>query len=338
MEKLKMRRIVLLALAVGLVVGVLYNIFDNQRFRIVEDEIFIERLPAAFDGFCILQISDLHGKYFGEKQGWLLNAINKLDYDMIAFTGDMNPSDTWGNTLEDSGALLDLLDGIEQREQMVWVDGNAGPYAVESYCGSYTGALTAVGASLQEKGVKILVAPVTIERQDEKIWITPALSELRFDSNYRSLPDDGSWECGKGHYERVQAYYGDVYPIFRALQGNDEVKILLDHYPQQRQLPTGVPEMMGSLDYDLILAGHYHGGQWRLPLIGAVYIPSPTEGINHTGLFPAQAAVKGWSSHNGIPQYISAGLGSSSHAAGMNFRLFNTPEINVITLRSGSLK
>jgi hypothetical protein len=336
MKKLKLRRNVLLALVVGLVVGVLYNIFDNQRFRIVEDEILIKRLPAAFDGFRILQISDLHGKYFGEKQVRLLKAINNLDYDMIAFTGDMNPSDTLGDTLEDSSALLDLLDGIQRRDQMVWVDGNAGPYAVESYCGSYTGALTAVGASLQENGIKILLAPAAIERQNEKIWITPALSELGFDANYRSLPDDGSWECGKGQYERVQAHYGDVYPIFKALQGNDEVKILLDHYPQQRHLPAGVPEMMGSLDYDLILAGHYHGGQWRLPWIGAVYIPSPTEGIHYTGLFPDQAAVKGWSSHNGIPQYISAGLGSSSHTPWMNFRLFNTPEINMITLRRGS--
>ena len=111
---------------------------------------------------------------------------------------------------------------------MVWVEGNVGPYLVESVCGSYTGALTAVGASLQEKGVQILVAPVSIERQNEKIWITPALSELGFDANYRSLPDDGSWECGQGQYERVQAYYRDVYSIFKALQGNDEVKILLD--------------------------------------------------------------------------------------------------------------
>lgn len=45
-------------------VGIIYNIYDNNRFKVVTQEVVINKLPKEFDGFKILQISDLHGKYF----------------------------------------------------------------------------------------------------------------------------------------------------------------------------------------------------------------------------------------------------------------------------------
>lgn len=55
-----------------LTTGVLYHIYDNNRFVIVEQNIIIDGLPEEFNGYRILQLSDLHGKYFGEKQSNLL--------------------------------------------------------------------------------------------------------------------------------------------------------------------------------------------------------------------------------------------------------------------------
>ncbi|MDY3998762.1 MAG: hypothetical protein SOY73_06660 [Blautia sp.] len=90
---------------------------------------------------------------------------------------------------------------------------------------------------------------------------------------------------------------------------------------------------MGYIDYDLSIAGHYHGGQLRLPFIGTLYIPSPTSGIIN-GYFPTQKDVKGLNQIQNMQQYISAGLDSSASISFLDFRLFNTPEINVIILQS----
>ena len=53
----------------------------------------------------------------------------------------------------------------------------------------------------------------------------------------------------------------------------------------------------------LVLAGHYCGGVWRLPLLGAFYIPSST--ADRHGWFPAQEDVQGLSSVSGTQVYLS---------------------------------
>jgi len=110
------------------------------------------------------------------------------------------------------------------------------------------------------------------------------------------------------------------------------VKLLLNHYPFPTNLTDSQIEAHQHLDYDLILAGHYHGGQIRLPFIGALYIPSYDRENKNSDLFPDQNDVKGLSYFGETPQYISTGLRSSNVVPLLNFRLFNTPEINLITL------
>lgn len=313
-----------------------YNLYDNQRFIIVEQQISLPRLPASFDGFKILQISDLHGRSFGKNQANLIAAINRLDYDMIAFTGDMNASTDKENLPESSKAILDLLDGLTNKEHLFWVDGNTGPYAMEGYEGALTGDPTAIGEGLQEKGCNLLTLPYAITRGDDRIWITPEMSEMNFQMHDQLIfqPQDTERVGGKENFDRLQSFHQAAYAAYQAINGSDEVKILLTHAPKQTNLTGEQLRQIGSgeLDYDLILAGHFHGGQLRLPLIGALYIPSPTTGLNNSGIFPAQNAVKGLSFYGDVPQYVSAGLGASGHTRWATFRLFNTPEINLITL------
>lgn len=309
----------------------LYNVYDNQRILVVKQEITVKRLPASFDGFRILLISDLHGKYFGKQQGRLIKTINALDYDMIAFAGDMNASTLIDDTVENSSAVLDFLDGIEKKEYIFWVDGNTGPNAIEDIAGAYTGELTTIGKILQNKGVKMLILPYAFKRGEDWIWITPEMSEINFDSSYRAM-QTGSF-ARQDQVEKIQAFYQVAYAAFQETFGNGEMKIMLSHTPKQTNLSVEELEQYGAnLDYDLILSGHYHGGQIRLPWIGALYIPSPTSGINNSGFFPDPDEVKGLNYYGTVPQYISAGLGASGHVQWASFRLFNTPEINLIIL------
>lgn len=72
---------------------------------------------------------------------------------------------------------------------------------------------------------------------------------------------------------------------------------------------------------DLVLAGHTHGGQIRLPFIGPLASPGLT-------MLP-RSAFKGPSQWGATTLYVTAGIGESGPRA----RLFNPPEIVVITLR-----
>ena len=94
------------------------------------------------------------------------------------------------------------------------------------------------------------------------------------------------------------------------------LRIGVAHAPYQRVLDAFVAD--GA---DLILAGHTHGGQLRLPGIGAL--------VTNCDLPRRQA--RGLSTWKGVPMNVSAGLGASPYS---NYRLFTPPEATLLTLRA----
>lgn len=328
--KAKKKRYVLFLIFVLLVAAsIFYNIYDNGRFIIVEQGISISGLPKDFDGYRILQISDLHSRYFGKNQEKLISAINSLEYDCILFTGDMNTDIE--SSLPDSQAVIDLIEGIQNKDMMLWVDGNTGPFAIEAIGGSCTGEVTAIGEELEKRGVQILLSPVRIEKNGQNLWLVPELSKMDILMNYSSIPED-NFESPE-QYKKVIAYGNSLQEWYEQLNNNGDVKIRVNHFPLQANLSKEQWDSTGYLDYALSISGHYHGGQIRLPFYGALYIPSPTSGI-HNGYLPNQKEVKGLNQIADAQQYISAGLGASKSITFLAFRIFDTPEINLITLHS----
>jgi predicted MPP superfamily phosphohydrolase len=110
-----------------------------------------------------------------------------------------------------------------------------------------------------------------------------------------------------------------------------DIQIVLTHTPLTREyvhdlVSWGEKEDPFSMRYaSLILAGHYNGGQWRLPLAGAIYVPE-------LGWFPEDSLVQGLSYLEGIPQYVSPGLGSDPHYEYQPGRVFNPPVMTRIVL------
>ena len=143
-----------------------------------------------------------------------------------------------------------------------------------------------------------------------------AAGVVELDSTYRVLPS-GITVGGL----RSAHYTGGVPDLaflndFAALPG---YKILISHHPEY------YPKYIRPLKIDLTVSGHAHGGQWRIPFIGAVYVPE-------LGWFPEDSQVQGLSYVQGIPQYISPGLGSDPHYKNQPGRIFNSPVITRIVL------
>lgn len=71
------------------IVMLLYGWWDTHRFAVRSVEIELDRLPQAFDGFTILQVSDLHDRAYGKDGMALIRAMEGLTFDMVAVTGDL---------------------------------------------------------------------------------------------------------------------------------------------------------------------------------------------------------------------------------------------------------
>ncbi|SFQ47653.1 metallophosphoesterase [Caldicoprobacter faecalis] len=116
-----------------------------------------------------------------------------------------------------------------------------------------------------------------------------------------------------------QAIYGEamttekkIIQALKRIKKFDAFKILLAHRPELFPLYS-------SYGFDLVLSGHAHGGQVRLPFIGGLVAPNQ-------GLFPEYTS--GEYKRGNSTMIVSRGLGNSI----IPQRLFNRPEVIVLTL------
>lgn len=120
----------------------------------------------------------------------------------------------------------------------------------------------------------------------------------------------GLWIAG------IEEYWTDRYSVQLSTQEKPPQAhtVLLTHNPDI------VTELDPAAQISLVLAGHTHGGQIRLPYIGSVpEIPDELGRAYDKGLFAL----------NGTQLYITSGAGESGPRA----RLFNPPEIVSLTIR-----
>ncbi len=87
-------------------------------------------------------------------------------------------------------------------------------------------------------------------------------------------------------------------------------RLLLVHYP-------AMADRLNGHVFDLILAGHSHGGQVRLPLLGSLILPDEVGGYD-----------LGFYETKGGPLYVGAGIGTYHYPIRFNC----PPEITVVTI------
>ena len=225
-------------------------------------------------------------------QKYLIDKINSIDYDILVITGDMSND----NDIEKSDGFIKLLDGINNKNNIFYVDGNEGLIAIDDT----TNKVTDIGEQLINKECILLDKPYVIERNGQKLVLSQFLNKEAYEKQYLETEDE-------------------------------DIKIVLTHYPRDKRYYEEVS--VGNLpDYDLVIAGHYHGGQYRIPFLGAIFIPN----INPYGtrFFPKQEEVSGLTEWGGYKQYVSRGLGASGDYKILRFRLFNIPQMDVLILKN----
>ena len=139
-----------------IVVGWLFFYVNNHWLVTTKHVYESEEIPKSFDGFRIVQISDLHDAKFGENQKHLINKVRAAKPDVIFLTGDLVDSRRY-----------DLQNSLQAVEQFVDI---ADVYYV---LGNHEVALNQVDeiyAALTELGVHVLSnEAVVLERDGERI-------------------------------------------------------------------------------------------------------------------------------------------------------------------------
>lgn len=282
--------IVILSLLVVFVCGAIYysRYIATSGLWVKENKITNANLPNGFHGTKIVQFSDLHYKttYFLKDVKKLVKKINQIKPDIVVFTGDMlDQNIKYSN--EDLEQLAKELDRIEV---------TINKYAIS---GEQDEKFTEWETLIKDSGfVNLNDGYETIFQEGyEPILIAGARSSLM---------------SGKNIEDRLKPISDIIEKAKKATDSNQKIayRILLMHEP----------DYIEDFDYqqfNLILAGHSHDGQMRIPGIGGIILPEK-----------AQKYYRNHYSLNGTEFYISSGLGTS----GYFYRLFNRPSINLYRL------
>jgi len=339
----KFRNTVLVLLPILILAGWVLNVTVSRRIRVEELRLTVLNLPDDLEGFSILHLSDLHGAEFGDRQKAVETALGKTRYSCVVMTGDMLGKDG------DIQPLLDIIALMPPDTPKFLIPGDTDGPAVLSTAHSSLSVFTDWAEQLKAAGIQILDRPVLITREKGRIWFVPeevyALDLDMMRNNVRNqlenlnsratslTPDDAA---------RIRALEYEAERLEALAEMKEEflstdIQVVLSHTPLGSDYVSDLISWSAKDDFfsmryaDLILAGHYNGGQWRIPFIGAIYVPE-------LGWFPEDSLVQGLSYVDGIPQYISPGLGSDPHYEHQPGRIFNSPVITRIVLTRKATK
>lgn len=137
------KRILLLAASAALLLAVGGILYGNLRITVSEYEIGSPDVPDAFDGFVLVQVSDLHGAVFGKENARLLNALSAAEPDCILVTGDVIDSRRGGREAANA-----FLQAAAQLAPVYYVNGNHESRVPEEYA--------LLKAAMEESGVTVL--------------------------------------------------------------------------------------------------------------------------------------------------------------------------------------
>lgn len=239
----------------------------------------------------IALVTDLHSCAYGDGQRELADAIGKENPDLILLGGDIFDDD-----LPDDNAIA-FLRAVGGEYPCYYVTGNH-----EHWSGR--AAFEKKMEALKDCGVTRLSGDaVTLEIRGDRIRIC-------------GVDDPSAWADIDGFKEHPEGSFREQLAHVAARTDDGIFTILLTHRPEKM-------DEYSRYGFDLVLSGHAHGGQWRLPgIINGLWAPNQ-------GLFPVYAG--GRYEQNDTVMIVSRGLARESTGVP---RWYNRPELVVIDLKN----
>ena len=208
----------------------------RERPQLKEVELRLENLPESFDGYRLVQISDIHARSYANRQKSLqriVGIINSQNPDLIAFTGDIITLDA-----SELGPIKEILKELNAKDGIAAVVGNHdyGIYSDPSHKRPSGEILSDVIKEEKTMGWNVLMDEnIKISRNQDSI----AVVGVQNTSPSRHFPSKGN--------------------LNKASEGTEGMfRILLTHDPMHWEA-----EILGK-DYPLTLSGHTHAMQFSL--------------------------------------------------------------------------
>ena len=330
--------ITLLALlAAGVLAALLLNYAINGRVALREERVAVMGLDKTYEGFTVLHLSDLHGAALGSDMELWQSLLKGKSFHAAVLTGDMVGS---GGNYEPMLTLIHTLKQINPDAPVYFVAGDDDPEPVISTPRGSPEVLSDWVLAAQKEGAVYLDAPVRQEVGKLGVWFVPeylydvdaegmVASLTRQKEEMEALGQQYEGEGGASY--RALCYRLDAMQRTVAAQAemlSTDLQIAVTHMPLvQDYIRTSLSwadenEVFSFRAISLLMAGHYCGGQWRVPGVGALYVPEE-------GWFPPDSNLVGMQRVNSINQYISGGLGASE-AYPFEGRLFNSPSVTLL--------
>lgn len=284
MKRQNVIRIILIGFLIVITAG--YLVWQNNAIGITHFEYYDSSVPEAFDGYKIVQVSDLHNKDFGNQ---LIDKVSAEDPDIIVVTGDVIDRNRTNIFV-----AVEAMEDMTELAPVYFVSGN---HEVAS------GEYETLKAEMDRIGVINLDhAVTTIEIDGDEMGLIGIEDPLLI--LYDEIERVGSTELLIE--TTIEEFIGET---------GTEFNVLLSHRAE-------LMDIYSETSINLILTGHAHGGQIRLPFLDGLFAPSQ-------GFLPEYTS--GVYQQNNTQMIVSRGLGNSIFP----FRVNNRPELVVITLESG---
>ena len=297
MKTLSRRHIILassLLLLICLCVAYAYFI-EPQRLVVTESEIRIKDWHPAFDGLKIAMISDIHGGSNGASAEQIRRAVemtNAQEPDVIVLLGDYISQ---GSTRRPIHELPLQMPVNEVADNLAGLKAKHGVFAVLGNHDGWYGDAD-IAAELTRVGYRVLQNEIAvIYEKGVPLRLLGLKDHLKLDS----------W----------QAFDMTVRSVVAASPKEGQI-VVLEHSPDILYVLNYWKHLNPHLK--LMLAGHTHGGQVWLPVIGAPAVPSSV----------GQRYAQGHIEEEGVHMFVTSGVGTSI----LPFRFMVPPEIAVITV------
>lgn len=259
----------------------IWTVWGNLTVGVTHYGVGSSRIPESFDNFKIAVISDLHNAEFGKDNEDIVRKVSQQSPDIIVFTGDLVDSNK-----TDIDLAVSLAKQLVEIAPCYFVMGNHEVWLFSRY------------EELQQKlidvGVIVLRNEVVeITRNEETIQIA-------------GLDDPDYYDTDVYMHSIILDEH------IKEMNLTDDYCILLSHRPEAFDIYV-------ANDIDLVLSGHTHGGQIRIPFLGGYYAPNQ-------GRWPKYDAGK--FTENFTTMIVSRGIGNSI----IPIRINNRPEIVIVEL------